>query len=157
MQTFLPYSDFEHIAKCLDYKRLNKQILEADTLIDLIEGVKDNSWKNHPACKMWMGYSNTLRYYRNIMLYEWIGRKYKSNRQYREFVHPLIYPSFLFDDRVILSHRSNLVRKLPEHYSQFGWKNYGLDGYYWPCEVKTKRSVGINNKWDLIVKELNNE
>lgn len=153
MQTFLPYSDFTSIARCLDNKRLNKQILECDVLIDLREGVKDNSWKNHPAYRMWFDYPNTLIHYRNVMLKEWMDRGKNSNRKFRTYYSPIIYPDFLYDLRVIQSHRSNLLRKLPEHYKQFGWDDYGIQGYYWPCEVKTKRSKLINKQWTELIYE----
>lgn len=34
MQTFMPYPDFVKCSKILDYRRLNKQILESDQIID---------------------------------------------------------------------------------------------------------------------------
>ena len=154
MQTFLPYSEFEKIGQCLDDKRLNKQIQEADTLIDLHLEIKDNSWKNHPAFKMWSNYINALIHYRNVMLDEWIKRGKNSNREFREHGE-IYYPSFLQNELVILSHRSNLIRKFPEHYSKFGWIDYGIEGYYWPCEVKTSRSKKINEKWTKTIKGCN--
>jgi len=36
------------------------------------------------------------------------------------------------DDRVHSSHRSNLLRKDPKHYGQFGWKDDPAKEYYWP-------------------------
>jgi len=154
MQTFLPYSDYTLIAKCLDRKRLNKQILEADTLIDLIEGHKDNFWKNHPAYKMWKDYPHNLEFYRDTMLKEWVfDRKFNNTRDFYGVSEPESKPWFVYDEKVIISHRSNLVRKLPEHYGNFGWKDFGIEGYFWPCEVKTKRSILINEQWK---KELSN-
>ncbi len=38
MQTFLPYTDFKQSARCLDYKRLGKQRLEARTILNILEG-----------------------------------------------------------------------------------------------------------------------
>lgn len=153
MQTFLPYSDFELIANCLDDKRLNKQILECDTLLDLHTGRKNNSWKNHPAFKMWIGYVNTLKFYRNVMLYEWVSIRGKnSTRQQLNFIHPLVYPNWLYDERVIQSHRTNLLLKFPEHYRQFNWHDYQLKGYFWPCEVKTQQSKKVNKLWTITIK-----
>ena len=155
MQTFLPHYCALDIARCLDNKRLNKQILECDVLLDLHLGIKDNQWKNHPAFKMWVNDIDVLLFYRNTMLEEWMYRGFKSNRDFRHDVDmgtdSITYPWFMSDDRVILSHRSNLVRKLPEHYGSFGWHDYGVDGYYWPCEVKTPRSKKINKFWEETV------
>jgi hypothetical protein len=146
-------------AHFLDNKRLNKQILECDTLIDLHEGRRDNNWKNHTAFKMWIGYVSALKSYRDYMLSEWLKRGKKNKRQFygvneTDFID---IPGFVYDDRVILSHRSNLVRKLPEFYKKYGWKDYGIEGYYWPCEVKTKRSQQINEQWDNLLKGMLNE
>lgn len=155
MQTFLPHSLFTMCAYFLDNKRLNKQILECDTLIDLHEGRKDNQWKNHPAFKMWVGYVDALKSYRDYMLSQWLQRGKKSVRQFygindSKFID---IPGFVYDDRVLLSHRSNLMRKFPEWYSQFGWVDYGISGYYWPCDVKTPKSKKINEMWDDKLKE----
>jgi hypothetical protein len=54
MQTFLPSTSFIQSAKCLDYKRLGKQRVEAKTIINILEGkTTSNAWRNHPATKMW--------------------------------------------------------------------------------------------------------
>lgn len=71
MQTFLSHYCALDIARSLDDKRLNKQILECDQLLDLILGIKDNQWKNHPACRMWIDYPDVLLFYRNTMRDEW--------------------------------------------------------------------------------------
>jgi hypothetical protein len=41
-------------------------------------------------------------------------------------------PSWWGDDAVHASHRSNLLRKLPEHYSRFGWSEPCDLPYVWP-------------------------
>lgn len=41
-------------------------------------------------------------------------------------------PPWLGDERVHSSHRANLLRKKYAHYSQFGWKETPVKGYYWP-------------------------
>lgn len=40
MQTFLPYADFSMSAKCLDYRRLGKQRVEAMQILNAIRGEK---------------------------------------------------------------------------------------------------------------------
>lgn len=56
MQTFLPYPDFSQTARCLDYRRLGKQRVEA---MQLWKG----QWPNHPASKMWRGHEDWLALY----------------------------------------------------------------------------------------------
>ena len=42
--------------KILDVKRLGKQRLEAQMIIQILEGKKTNGYINHPMTKMWDGY-----------------------------------------------------------------------------------------------------
>ena len=50
MQTFLPYADFVKTAKCLDYRRLGKQRIEAFQILNILEGKTTKAgWKHHPA------------------------------------------------------------------------------------------------------------
>jgi len=78
MQTFLPYSDFEKSVQVLDYKRLGKQRVEAAQILDVLEGRK-TGWRNHPAVKMWAGYTDALRAYLRACILEWQRRGYKNN------------------------------------------------------------------------------
>lgn len=41
-------------------------------------------------------------------------------------------PAWLGDERLHASHRSNLLRKDPEHYGQFGWSESPDIPYVWP-------------------------
>ena len=69
MQTFLPSSSFEESAKWLDDRRLNKQILEARTIYEIIINNKTSgAWVNHPIVKMWRNYPETLSLYYNACL-----------------------------------------------------------------------------------------
>ena len=62
MQTFLPYADFVKTAKCLDYRRLGKQRVEAFQILNILEGKTTKAgWKHHPAVLMWEGYENALK------------------------------------------------------------------------------------------------
>ena len=65
MQTFLPYSDFEKTARCLDNKRLGKQRVETLQILN-------DSWPNHPATKMWRNYKGCLAEYGLIICEEWL-------------------------------------------------------------------------------------
>ncbi len=135
MQTFLPYPDFKKSAACLDNRRLNKQILEAKTIYDIITGNSTSkAWIHHPAVLMWKGYQDALALYYNACLDEWkINRK--KNHSY-EKIHivdesHVKMPHWLGDERLHSSHRSNLLRK-DEWYDQFGWKESWDLPYFWP-------------------------
>jgi hypothetical protein len=149
MQTFLPYPDYEESAKCLDYRRLGKQRVECKQLL-LALGVtvgahvpKKSGWKNHPATKMWRGYEIELCRYAIVICWEWRNRGYKDELA-RQFIFAATVnamsteswigkkPPWLGDDFLHSSHRSNLLRKDPDHYGQFGWEEPDNLPYVWP-------------------------
>jgi hypothetical protein len=134
MQTFLPYSNIEKSIQCLDWRRLGKQRVEALQIFRIVAGIKpDSKWRHHPAVKMWMGYPGPIAYYMNTCIKEWIKRGYKNTM----FIHPLdvyemTYPKWLGDEAFHASHRSNLLRKNPNWYGQFGWTEPDYLPYCWP-------------------------
>ncbi len=155
MQTFLPYTDFERSARVLDRARLGKQRVEN---LQILKALADPEygWQNHPATKMWRGHFGYLVIYQTAITNEWRQRGYNDTCQgktldlYRGLWERheaegtlrdhcieglgLINgaPDWLGDERVHSSHRSNLLRKDPEWYSQFGWKESDDIPYYWP-------------------------
>ena len=71
MQTFLPHSNLILSAQALDSKRLNKQILEAYQILNVLSGNSPTGgWRNHPAVLMWKGHEYSLRSYAYTMIGE---------------------------------------------------------------------------------------
>ena len=133
MQTFLPYSSFRKTMKVLDYRRLGKQRVEAHQILNvLLNRTKTKGWRNHPAVKMWKGYETALQLYFNNCVAEWIVRGYNNNMILEDITQPLIYPDWLGDDSFHSTHRSNLLRKDFDYYSQFDWKETPDLDYVWP-------------------------
>jgi hypothetical protein len=134
MQTFLPYPSILLSINCLDNKRLGKQRVEAFQILKIIEGrATSNAWKNHPAVKMWSGYSEALKLYYNYCIDEWVGRGFKNTMQkYDVDFANFRMPSWWGDEKFHASHRSNLLRKNPEWYSQFSWTESSDLLYVWP-------------------------
>lgn len=147
MQTFLPFADFVETAKCLDYKRLGKQRVEAYQILRVLLGIgKRNkngnlAWENHPAVKMWKGYESALYLYTIVICSEWKKRGYRDSiiPKINEIIHltseelPTIsMPPWLNNADIMASHRSNLLRKNKEYYSQFGWTEPNNLPYVWP-------------------------
>ena len=81
MQTFLPYPDLADSVMCLDNKRLGKQRVEAMQILNVLEGRRDG-WKNHPAVKMWTGYTDCLHLYKDLCITEWIDRGFNNTMDY---------------------------------------------------------------------------
>lgn len=134
MQTFLPYPSFEETARILDYRRLGKQRVEGLQILNIIQRPEYiGRWMNHPAVKMWRGYDMALKLYVNTMIEEWKRRGYRNTMLYYD-IRPdeLIYPWWVGDTAFHDSHKSNLLRKYPEYYRQFGWDVPDDLPYMWP-------------------------
>ena len=135
MQTFLPYADFEKSAKCLDYKRLGKQRVEAMQIYNIVSGKRTTGgWINHPAVNMWKGFSNLLAYYYNDILDEWIKRGYKNTMQYIMVPPSVTEPLWLGNKDFHDSHKSNLLRKDSKFYKKYNWKVPDNLAYVWEVE-----------------------
>jgi hypothetical protein len=141
MQTFLPYSDFMWSAKCLDRQRLGKQRVEAFQILKALTN-PIYGWQSHPAVRMWRGCSLELAMYGLVICREWVARGYQDRLldKFDEYlsVADMVpreeqgVPFWLGDPAFHDSHKSNLLRKNPEHYSQFGWCVTPNLPYVWP-------------------------
>lgn len=133
MQTFLPYPDFKQSLECLDYRRLGKQRLEAFQILNIILNRTDKKgWRNHPAVLMWKNYPNALKEYYNTALQTWINKGYKNNMKFEKISGKIIYPAFVGDEDFHNSHKSNLLRKKFDFYSQYNWNLPDNLPYLWP-------------------------
>lgn len=131
MQTFLPVPDFYESATMLDSRRLGKQRVECVQLINAIRGTS-TGWRNHPAARMWENNVDALRHYFNVMSGEWVLRGYMHTMGFYVLPEHPVMPSWLGDPAFHASHRSNLLRKDPTHYGQFGWSEPDDLPYIWP-------------------------
>jgi hypothetical protein len=152
MQTFLPYPLYSSSAKCLDYRRLGKQRVECLQILQCLSGEK-GGWKNHPAVKMWEGFEKSLAIYGLFICTEWIARGYKDTcfDKIQKYIpsyhftgdrcidysglskeHPT--PKWLGNERFHSAHRSALLIKDYNWYSQFNWKDEPKLDYFWPSK-----------------------
>lgn len=135
MQTFLPYASFEESAACLDLKRLGKQCTETNQILDVLVWQMPSQWVHHPIVRMWRSYEGCLALYGRIMNEQWKS-KYGTYRM--DFGEPALHlglpedpPPWLGLKELHLSHKSNLIRKKPEHYGPM-WPNVPNDlEYIW--------------------------
>lgn len=138
MQTFMPYSDYVQTAQALDRQRLGKQRVEAWQILRALTG-QSTGWVNHPATKMWRGYEVELCLYAVAICEEWIKRGYKDTMLERFDDYLFNYtgkdpgrPWWVNYAKLNKSHRSNLIRKFPDHYGQL-WPDVPDDmPYVWP-------------------------
>jgi len=133
VQTFLPYPNFVDSVKILDYKRLGKQRVETFQVLNiLLNRTSTKGWRNHPVTRMWTGYEEALKLYQNYTILEWMSRGYKNTMKLEEIDPYLLAMPFWFgDDKLHQSHRSNLLRKDYEYYSQYFDEPADLE-YHWP-------------------------
>ena len=142
VQTFLPDPDFHKSAASLDRQRLGKQRVEVLQLLqveDLRTRGQKGGWLNHPAAKMWRGYGHALSRYGLSCCQEWLRRGYKDTctQKIADLSMGLPYtdqgdPPWLGSIEFHASHKSNLVRKAPEHYGKL-WPETPRDlPYVWP-------------------------
>jgi hypothetical protein len=134
MQTFLPYPDFRKSLECLDPKRLGNQVYREG--LTLLRG----GWENHPAKRMWDGYTAALAQYCYVGLDVLADRGLYYDHHRPELLAKMqgitiVYPPWLGNSQFHASHRSNLLRKDPHWYGQFGWKEPPDLEYVWPTKA----------------------
>ena len=121
MQTFMPEKTLAMRASVLDRQRLGKQRVEVLQILRANLGMT-KGWVNHPCAKMWAGHEAGLAAYGIAMCSEWIARGYKDTctQKISDLVSPDAddLPSWWGRDDIVVSHRSNLIRKMPEHYAE---------------------------------------
>ncbi len=157
MNTFLAYPSYVSSADCLDRARQGKQRLETWDILGIITDFKATwmwhsekqqaylikRYRNHPAVNMWRGREYSLAWYGITMCDAWINNKHVDNMKPR-FLEALTQmpndvsqdsPSWLGDEAFHASHRSNLLRKDPVWYGQFGWQEKDNLSYIWPLHL----------------------
>jgi hypothetical protein len=148
MQTFLPYPDFADSARSLDDRRLGKQRVECLQILRALT-YETYGWRNHPAVLMWAGYEEALVSYALEVCAEWgrrgfadtvretIGRDATSAalgtiRSQAELAGAGALPPWLGRDELHRSHRSALLRKMPEWYGSRFDDVPDVLPYHWP-------------------------
>lgn len=144
MQTFLPYPDFVASAAVLDDRRLGKQRVETYQILRALTW-PEYGWKNHPATRMWRGFTPALvRYGLDVCdAWEARGRADATRAALLTFTGGRVpefaglraagqLPPWLGHQPVHVSHRSALLRKDPEHYRRFFPTEPDDLPYVWP-------------------------
>jgi hypothetical protein len=135
MQTFLPLPTYAESMRVLDPRRLGNQVYREG--LTLIRG----GWPNHPASRMWRGHWHHLALYIVAGLNELQVRGKVYPHHYEEVQQLLLHhpdtgpPPWLGDPDFHAAHRSNLLRKDPVWYGQFGWSESSDLPYLWPVNT----------------------
>lgn len=130
MQVFVPYASPMRTARCLDPKRLRKQILECRDIYRSATGGTEG-WKNHPVTKMWKGNLHYLVHYHNCL------QCFQDGKLFRALIESVLAgrPKFL-KRGLLLAHRRRLYTKNPDYYKQFAKYGRSEVNWYWSPEKK---------------------
>jgi hypothetical protein len=141
MQTFLISPNFRESAQALDNSRLGNQRREVKCLYTSI--VTQSGWFHHPVAQMWVPYVDALLHYGMTCCDVWRDRDKNDSTwlifmswlkgPYHDKQEDLILPPWLGSPKLHASHRSNLLRKVPDYYSKFGWTEGPNLPYFWPA------------------------
>ncbi len=126
MHVFVRYKSFIDVAKCLDKRRLRKQIIECNQILKAIYG-ESKAWANHPVVNMYRpyiqflaAYSDTLWAFQNGCDY-WVQGLSELADAHR--------PPFLTDS-FCDQHKRRLYTKAPELYPQFAELGTSDENWY---------------------------
>ena len=167
VNTFLPFADFEQSMRVLDGRRLLKQRVEAQQVLNALIKVNDHSesnskkrgWVNHPVVKMWRGYEEALKQYINCAIIESERRGYK-NKMPKHVVSmdgigdkvekPWWFGWPLFHQ----SHQASLLRKDPKYYAT-SFPDLPAEmkdrGYLWPAKFTSEdKSVDLDLTYEAL-------
>ena len=125
MQVFVPFPSPIDVARCLDKRRLRKQIIECDQILAAING-DSKAWFNHPVVKMYSKHKFWLYHYREVLSYYLQG--YPQVAKYTSNTAGLDRPPFLTDE-FCDQHKRRLYTKAPDLYPQFA--KYGTSDENW--------------------------
>lgn len=149
MQTFLPVPGFEGSARLLDSPRLGKQRVETLQVLRALE-LPDYGWAAHPVVRMWRGRTPALVAYGLASVRLWRDRGHADSTAplLAEFAPEVVglteeelaaagqLPSWLGDEALHRSHRSNLLAKDPGYYRPRFGELFGPEPddlpYVWP-------------------------
>ena len=149
MQTFLPVADFAESARLLDSPRLGKQRVETLQVLRALE-LPDYGWTSHPVVRMWRGRTAALVVYGLAMVRVWRERGFADSTEtlIAEFAPEMagaaqddlaaagLLPSWVGDEALHRSHRSNLLAKDPDYYRPRFAERFGAEPedlpYMWP-------------------------
>lgn len=129
-----PRCYYDPLSKKFVYSPLTRRLTKA------IEkwSIRQTPYYTHPATKMWIGYVAALKVYTNTMLLTVLRNKTHNVVVFGPYdiqerhAGPIEYPPWLGDEQVHTSHKSRLLTKDYDFYSQYGWRVPKDLDYVWP-------------------------
>ena len=131
MQVFIVGTPLE-TAKVLDRRRLNKQIIECQQILDALNGAK--AWSNHPCTLQYRGYEEWLQNYMSCLMHYRNGdiERAKICSEWCNLEKPSFHTQEYFNNM-----KARLLEKDELYYSQWSYLGKSFYNLYWsPSEGK---------------------
>ena len=125
MQVFIVGTPYE-TAKALDVRRINKQMIENQQIMDAILG-SGKGWFNHPVVKSYKNHFHWLYYY-NLCFF-WYSRGDKPMAKKMSEQAMAFKPNFHIEEYFNQMKR-RLFEKDEEYYKQWSYLGKSLDNWY---------------------------
>lgn len=119
MTVFIPYLSPLMVARCLDKKRLNRQIQECGWIIKAALSDEPSRTKNHPSYKMWKNWIPWLQWYQRVLACYRMNGPVNDMALVLEGGNNLEIPDFMYNEDLLRANRCQLYHKDPVHYSNF--------------------------------------
>jgi hypothetical protein len=155
--TWMTRPSYGKTASDLDTARLSEQMSRGAMIFDKLTGIAvPEIADNHPVLDMWRGYEFALAIYAMMLNLEFVfARGYADQACSRVLLKSIkeiqreepdfsyVGPPWVRDTAVIKSHRSNLIRLLPNDYNE-QWKVAPKNWpYIWPRIDDTPKGYGL--------------
>lgn len=127
-------------ARSLDKRRLNKQIIECQQILDALSG-KKKAWSNHPCTLQYRGHERWLGTYMSCLMRYRAGEIERAivASDWCEMTRPEFHIQEYFDQM-----KRRLYTKDNNHYSQWAYLGQSEENWYYVNGVWRKY---VNGKW----------
>lgn len=132
MQVFIVGTPFE-TARALDKRRLNKQIIECQQILDALNGAK--AWSNHPCVLQYRGHKDWLRNYMDCL--DLCSNGCVAEARFVSFLCDQARPPFHTED-FFNQMKRRLYTKDNNHYAQWAHLGESEDNWYF-----------VDNEWKV--------
>lgn len=117
LQTWIPYSNIYPSLSLLTDDQLCKQRVDARIILDTLAH-KSQTYRHHPAVRMWKGYHEFLKGYLSVALKVWTKRGHSNNMEWPRVMHAKMRMPKWWGGQIHFSHRARLLHGDMYHYAK---------------------------------------
>ncbi len=115
LQTYLPFPNIYPSVAVLTDKQLCKQRIDARKILDTLQN-KSQTYRHHPAVKMWMGHHELLKGYLSGCNSQWTKRGYSNKMESPHTMYSKLCLPLWWGGKIHASHRDRLMWDNPKHF-----------------------------------------